>query len=462
MLKLTRVFCLFGVLVFSVAATGMAAETIDNQVLLEEIRGLRAKVAEMDVMEKRLADLEAIITAQSTAAAAPATATVSVDESAKSTIKEVVEEVFAEKQPISFGGAMRFNYGYKDWSEDQDDKYGDAGFDLFRVNADGAIGDWILSAEYRFYSYFNTVHHAYVGYNVNDNWQVQAGIQQVPFGLQPYASHNFWFSGAYYVGLEDDYDMGVKGLYSDGPLDFTLAFYKNGELGNSGSTDRYSIDVISNANGGYAGAQADGNEETNQFNGRLAYTFDHGDLGDTELGVSGQWGQLYNQSTHDTGDHWATGLHMNGNYGNWNVQLEAVTYEYNPENPATFTNADEDIINTNDDIITMGAFTYSWGAPAEADIWIANVAYTIPTDLKWLDSITLYSDNTMIDPSASNQPTIWQNVVGAMFASGPVYTYLDIVSAENMIFSNGNMVDETVRNNDERTTRLNLNVGYYW
>jgi hypothetical protein len=31
-----------------------------------------------------------------------------------------------------------------------------------------------------------------------------------------------------------------------------------------------------------------------------------------------------------------------------------------------------------------------------------------------------------------------------------------------MIFSNGNMVDETVRNNDERTTRLNLNIGYYW
>ncbi len=452
MLKRIRVFCLIGVLVLSMAATGMTAETMDSQVLLKEIRVLRTKVAEMAAMEKRLTDLEAIVKAQSMDAAAPAMTTVSADKTLKPAIKDVVEEVFKEKQPIAFGGAMRFNYGYKDWNDNKDEKYGDAGFDLFRVNADGAIGDWILSAEYRFYSYFNTIHHGYVGYNINDNWQIQAGVQQVPFGLQPYASHNFWFSGAYYVGLEDDYDMGVKALYSNGPLDLTLAFYKNEELGNSKSADRYSIDVISNAQDGYAGAQAAGNEETNQFNGRLAYTFDHGDLGTTELGLSGQWGQLYNNNTNDTGDHWAAGLHMNGNYSNWNVQLEYATYEYDPENPAGF----------DDDIITMGAFTYSWGAPAEADIWIANVAYTIPTNLRWLDSITLYSDNTMIDPSASNQPTIWQNVVGAMFASGPVYTYLDIISSENMIFSNGNMVDETVANNDERTTRVNLNVGYYW
>lgn len=454
MLKLRKVFCLLMLLVHGMAGYALASEALDNQALLEEIRALQAKVAEMATMEKRLAELEAIVAAQQskTVDATPAETTVSVDEADKPLIKKVVEEVFEEKRPIAFGGALRINYGYQDWDDDQDEKYGDAGFDLFRVNADGAIGDWVLSAEYRFYSYMNTVHHGYVGYNVTDNWQVQAGIHQVPFGLQPYASHNFWFSGAYYVGLEDDYDMGVKGLYSEGPLDLTLAFYKNDELASSTNTDRYSIDVISNADGGFSGAQGDGNEETNQFNGRLAYTFDHGDLGDTELGVSGQWGQLYNKNTRDTGDHWAAGLHMNGNYGNWNVQLEYATYEYNPENPVGF----------DDDIITMGAFAGSWGVPAEADIGIANVAYTIPTNLKWLDSVTLYSDNTIIEPSANNQPTIWQNVVGALFASGPIYTYLDIISGENMIFSNGNMVDKTVRNNDERTTRLNLNIGYYW
>ena len=441
-----------GLLALMILPTGpaMAVEQADYEALLKEVRQLRAQVQQMETMEQRLQQLETLLMSQQ----APAAATpVAVSEESKATVKQVVEEVFSEKQPIHFGGAMRINYGYKDWDETRDEEYGDAGFDVFRINADGAINDWILSAEYRFYSYMNTVHHGYVGYNVNDQWQGQAGIHQVPFGLQPYASHNFWFSGAYYVGLEDDYDMGVKALYSDGPLSLALAFYKNDELASASDADRYSIDVNSSATGGYAGAQADGNEETNQFNARLAYKFDHGGAGNTELGVSGQWGQLYNNITDDTGDHWGGAVHLNGNYGPVNVQLEYASYEYDPENP----------LGMDDDIITMGAFACSWGAPAQADIYIANVAYTIATDsLSWLDSITLYSDNTLIEPDAGNQPTIWQNVVGAMFASGPVYTYLDVISGENMIFSNGNMVDESAVGNDERTTRVNLNVGYYW
>ncbi|EAT17087.1 hypothetical protein HTZ97_07930 [Desulfuromonas acetoxidans] len=432
------------------AGPATAVEQADYDALLNEVRQLRTQVQQMATMEQRLQQLETLLTSQQQA---PAATPVVASEESKATVKEVVEEVFSEKQPIHFGGAMRINYGYKDWDETRDEKYGDAGFDVFRINADGAINDWILSAEYRFYSYMNTVHHGYVGYNVNDQWQIQAGIHQVPFGLQPYASHNFWFSGAYYVGLEDDYDMGVKALYSDGPLSLALAFYKNDELASASSADRYSIDVNSSATGGYAGAQDAGNEETNQFNARLAYNFDHGDAGNTELGVSGQWGQLYNNNTDDTGDHWAGAIHLNGNYGPVNVQLEYASYEYDPENP----------LGMDDDIITMGAFTYSWGAPAQADIYIANVAYTIPTDsLAWLDSITFYSDNTFIDPDAGDQPDIWQNVVGALFASGPVYTYLDVISGENMIFSAGNMVDETVSSNNERTTRVNLNIGYYW
>nr|WP_320048849.1 porin [uncultured Desulfuromonas sp.] len=428
----------------------LAVDQADYDALLLEVRQLRSQVQQMATMEQRLQQLETLLTAQQTT---PSETTVVASEERKTAVKEVVEEVFTEKQPIHFGGAMRVNYGYKDWSDTQDDKYGDAGFDLFRIDANGSINDWVLSAQYRFYSYMNCVHHGYVGYNVSDQWQVQAGIHQVPFGLQPYASHNFWFSGAYYVGLEDDYDMGVKALYHNGPWGLALAFYKNDELASASSADRYSIDVNSSATGGYAGAQADGNEETNQFNARLTYAFDHDDIGSTEIGVSGQWGQLYNTNTDDTGDHWAAGVHLNGNYGPVNVQLEYASYAYDPENP----------VGMDDDIITMGAFTYSWGAPAQADIYIANVAYTIATDnLKWLDSITLYSDNTLIKPDASDQPTSWQNVVGALFACGPVYTYVDLISAENMIFSGGNMVDETVANNDERTTRLNVNIGYYW
>ncbi|WP_052465029.1 hypothetical protein [Geoalkalibacter subterraneus] len=282
----------------------------------------------------------------------------------------------------------------------------------------------------------------------------------MPFGLQPYASHNFWFSGAYYVGLEDDYDMGVKFLYNTGPWDLALAFYKNGELGNAGEAGRYSVDVINNADGGYAGAQPDGNEETNQVNLRVAHTLDHGQLGQTELGVSGQWGQLYNKNTKDTGDHWAGAAHLNGDYGRWNLQLMYAAYEYDPENPATYKNADGDTVAVDNDIITLGAYSYSWGAPAEAQIAIANLAYTLPVN-NWgpIDSLTFYSDNTLIELDEDRFDSIWQNVVGCLIAAGPVYTYVDVISGKNMIFSGGNMVGG---GNEGRTTRINVNFGYYF
>ena len=138
--------------------------------------------------------------------------------------KPRVEEE-ATQEGIKFGGALRVNYNYQDWQENDKDRYGEFDFDTFRLNLDGEIKDIIFSAEYRFYPQddWNAPHHAWFGYNINDDMQAQLGIQQVPFGLQPYASHNFWFSGAYYVGLEDDYDLGVKFLYTPGPLSVTPA-----------------------------------------------------------------------------------------------------------------------------------------------------------------------------------------------------------------------------------------------
>ncbi len=370
-------------------------------------------------------------------------------------LKDLSERVerLEEKSAIKVGGALRINYGLTDWSEASKDKGGDFAFDTFRLNLDGEVGRMILSAEYRWYPEydFDTIHHGYLGYNFNDELQGQIGVHQVPFGIQPYASHNFWFSGAYYVGLEDDYDMGVKLLYEKGPWDLTLAFYKNGELGSSADAGRYSVDVNPAASGGYAGAQAAGNEETNQGNARAAYTFEHGELGSTEVGLSAEYGQLYNGTTGRFGDHWAGALHLVGNYGRWNLQLEGIAYGYDPQNPAGF----------DDDIITLGGYGYSWGAPAEATIGTANLAYTLPVNRGPIDSLTFYSDNTVIAPKKSRFATIWQNVVGVMVASGPVYTYIDVISGEEMIFLGGDMVGASDASAG-RNTRLNVNFGYYF
>ncbi len=363
---------------------------------------------------------------------------------------EEFSKMYENMEKIDIGGALRTQYNYKDWSDPQDDKIGDFGFDTFRFNLDGEIGDMILSAEYRFYPEydFNCPHHGWVGYNFNENWQGQVGIHQVPFGIQPYASHNFWFSGAYYLGLEDDYDMGIKALYNNGPLDLAFAFYKNAELGAPGDADRYSIDLLTND--GYNS----NNEETNQGNVRAAYTLTHSDTCSTEFGVSAQYGQVYNSQTEDEGDHYAGALHMVGNYGNWNVQLEAIQYEYDPENQE----------GINDELMYVGGYSYTWAIPAEAFVGTANIAYSLPVDIGPISSLTFYSDNTAIEPDENDWDTVWQNVVGCLIAAGPVYTYVDVISGENMPFMGGSMVDDIDgwMSSEDRNTRLNINIGYYF
>ncbi|MGM0453874.1 MAG: hypothetical protein ACQERN_11980 [Thermodesulfobacteriota bacterium] len=346
---------------------------------------------------------------------------------------------------IDIGGALRYSYEYKDYDEGNKDKGGDFAFDTFRLNLDGEISEMILSAEYRFYpsQNWNSIHHGWVGYDFTENWQGQVGVHQVPFGIQPFASHSFWFSGQYYLGLEDDYDLGLKALYNDGPLDLAFAFYKNGELGNAGDPGRYSIDVLN------AGDVAAGNEETNQGNVRAAYTFTHSDNASTEFGISGQYGQIYNSNTDDSGDHYAGAVHMVGNYGPWNIQLEGIQYEYDAENP----------VGSNDDTIVVGGYESPWEIPSEAMVGTFNISYGLPVDIGPIDKLTFYSDNTLIEPDEDNFEGSMQNVVGCMVASGPVYTYFDVISAENMPFSGGSMVETDT---SDRNTRININVGYYF
>lgn len=348
---------------------------------------------------------------------------------------------------INIGGALRVQYAYQDWSETNKDKGGDFGFDTFRFNLDGEVGEMLLSAEYRWYPEYDwdAVHHGWIGYNFNENWQGQIGVHQVPFGIQPYASHNFWFSGAYYAGFEDDYDMGLKALYNDGPFSLALAFYKNAELGNPSDAGRYSVDILD---------EGGGNEETNQGNIRLAYTLTHNDTCSTEFGLSGQYGGIYNNTTKDTGDHWAGAVHMVGNYGRWNIQIEGLQYEYDPENPE----------GSDDSVMQAGAYSFMWNIPAEAQIGIFNIAYGLPVDIGPISKLTFYSDNTIIEPEVNDWDSTWQNVVGCMISAGPVYTYIDVISAENMTFMGGSMCHNLdgwqAANN--RNTRININVGYYF
>ena len=141
------------------------------------------------------------------------------------------ESSFAQEDPeLKIGGALRFNYNLSSWKEGQKDRGGDFGYDMFRVNVNGSYHGIYVDAEYRLYSRSfggGFLKQGWLGYRFNEKEEIQVGLAQIPFGIQQYNSHNWFFNLTYYFGLEDDHDMGVKYVHIDDKFEYNLAFFKN-------------------------------------------------------------------------------------------------------------------------------------------------------------------------------------------------------------------------------------------
>jgi hypothetical protein len=365
-----------------------------------------------------------------------------------------------QKSELHVGGALRFNAFYKSWDQDNKDLGGDFAFDTFRINVDGSSHGIDLSAEYRFYAGYNMLHHGYVGHTFSDGTELQIGLTRKPFGLLPYASHNWFFDITYYLGMEDDYDLGVKVLLPWKTVDLQLAFYKNGGgsfTGDSIDSARYSYDVVHTDENelGYAGVFGPRtNREVNQFNGRIAHTWSHDKANTTEVGLSAEYGGLYNSTTRETGDHWAAALHLNGNYGRFNVMVEALAYAFEPEMPA----------GEDDSFIVMGAYDAPYKVAAEGSVFIANIAYTLPVGSKLVDSLTFYNDFSTVRKTDRSFADSFQNVIGVLIASGKLFTYVDAAFGKNQPWIGPNYGRALAEGDPEAgwELRFNINIGYYF
>lgn len=357
------------------------------------------------------------------------------------------ESVSADPDPepgVRIGGALRFNHYFREDVSDSRVRRGESGFDLFRLNVDGELSDIIISAEYRLTPNMDSVHHGWLGYRFDDGSTVKVGIHQVPFGLLPYAAHNYWFGVPHYAGFSDNHDLGVLYQRSDGALDTHLAFYKNEELGSPSTLNRYAPDPVFND------AARGNNEDINRANARLAYTLGQGTGCEHELGLSGQYGELYNQDTRRRGDHWAAAAHLDSRCGRWNVQLQGIRYDYDARNPT----------GVRDDVIQLGAYGTSYGLVAEGTLTSANLAYNFEPPFAVLDQLICYNDYSRLYKDGRGFRDTEINTLGCGMGVGPVFTYVDLILARNMLFfGNGSLAEG---GEDRWRSRFNINLGFYW
>lgn len=356
---------------------------------------------------------------------------------------------YAQDKPnINLGGALRFNYNYSDWLQESKNTGGQFGYDVFRLNANGSYKNLILDAEYRFYAPSSggaMLKHGWIGYQFDEKHQLQVGLNTIPFGVLPYNSNNWFFGINYYLGMEDDADMGIKYTFDNDKWSFATAFYKNSDIlafhsADGLSSSRYSYDIVGR------------NKEMNQGNIRIARKWGD-DVLNIEVGASGQIGGIYNIDTEKMGSRAAFALHYIMNISNFNLKAQYTTYNMSPKN--------EEGDNSS---IEMGAYGSPYNVATKADTYTIGLAYKIPIDRGIIDAITFYNDFGMMHKRANGMNDSYQNVAGAMFAMGPIYAYLDYAMGKNHAWLGGNWNDSFAQGGDSESwhARLNLNVGYYF
>lgn len=353
-----------------------------------------------------------------------------------------------DKPELDLGGAVRFNYNLSSWKKDQKARGGDFGFDIFRINASGKYKGIIFNAEYRFYTEEfggGMLKHGWIGYKFNEIDEIQIGQHQVPFGMQRYSSNNWFLNLPFYIGLEDDYDMGIKYIHNGETIEYHLAFYKNSEellFGNNteSSARRYSYDI------------AGRNKEVNQFNGKFVYKF--GEAHNNRVGISGQYGGLYNLDTKKTGNHFSFAAHYEGTFDLWNLKAQFLSNNRDPKNAA----------GESTEIVTMVAYNTPYRVASDFNIYSLGISRTLPVTLGPISSLELYNDFGYMQKSNADFEDSYMNVTGVLVTAGKVYTYIDYAAGYNHSWIGGNFVDDFAQGNPDAKweARFNINIGYYF
>ncbi|MGY5851361.1 hypothetical protein [Salegentibacter sp. F14] len=355
----------------------------------------------------------------------------------------------SQDQPeIDVGGALRYNYNLSSWKDDQKNRGGDFGYDIFRVNFNAKYKGVYLNAEYRLYANAfggGVMKQGWMGYWFNDLDEIQVGLTQVPFGIQQYNSHNWFFNLTYYMGLEDDHDMGIKYVHYGETFEYHLAFFKNSEelrFGNEteSSPSRYSYDV------------AGRNKEINQFNGKFVYKF--GDQAANRLGFSAQYGSLYNLDTKETGDHYGLAAHYEITHKRWNLKAQALTAGHNPAN----------VPGENSDEITMAAYGAPYQVASDFELYSLAISRNIPVNWGPISNLEFYNDFGFMKKRKESFTDSYMNVTGVLVTAGQIYTYIDYAAGYNHSWLGGNFIDDFAQGNPDAKweARFNINLGYYF
>ena len=394
--------------------------------------------------------------------------------------EEAVETPAPKKTPIKVGGAMRVNYAYGAYGDEDNphprgEKIGDVDLEIFRLNADLDYNNIISRLEYRWYDGYSMIHTAWLGYKLSDSSTVKAGIVRAPFGPTAYGVSTSWFFDQhFYVGLADDMDLGVTWNDTFDKLTLDVGYFLMSEPQpvnySSLMSSRYSYDVVrweekADAKGNIEwGAGENGFDEQHQFNVRAIYALEN----IANIGVSLQYGLLKgtNVGNDEGGNHYAFSAHAKNAFADFTLFSQFSYYAHNITDKTPWGTGD---------LIPMGAYDFAWPIASNGLIPALSLRYGgIDTaSISWIDSVTPYVEwSTILKTVEDYNPSMLITLGASWTVLGDLYVYTDLALSDGNFFvgNRGDKYDNIytsvnhvgANGNNEMHWRLNFNFGYYF
>lgn len=349
----------------------------------------------------------------------------------------------SEKPKFSINGAFRVHYKDEFYNETRKKEGGEFGFDLFGLVINASYKDFKVFADMRFMpasSGGTMPKEGWIGYDFQNGDDIQVGLVQDPFGNLDYNSYSWFLGIGYALGFEGKYAMGAKYHHKGKTWDWQVAFMKNAMETFTNDPDlrdnQWSASVVGN------------NKEINQLSGQLLYKVKANDFSH-KLGVSGQFGQLYNFVDNIMGTRNAFAVHYNMDYKNLGIKAEVYRYEFNPK-------------GMNPEYVDMGSFNYTYQVVSKGDVYALSAKYSIPFKGKSLNEIAFYSEYGYLEKKYNLKATqMLTNGVLIRILDG-IYTYVEYVAGKNHPFLGDNQASLYNDYNNKWHARLQCNIGYYF
>lgn len=360
---------------------------------------------------------------------------------------------------LDLGGAVRAR-----WDYDPDRDIQKFNFDTAFLTAKYNSDTWIGAAKYRFYGraypyqYTNNVgdvafaESAWVGYKFNPDQQVQMGLNQLPFGLQPYFGSTFYETLGNVVGLEDVYQIGAKYIQQSGDWNIQAGYYLRPAWQGKGTSNGRTYSTVVSSADDYVADGSD-NRERNTVVLRVAKAVDLGNW-KSEVGVSGLTSTLKNNDTDNDGRRNAVAIHYLGKNGRWGIQLQAARQQMSPRNPGT------------DEVVSFGGYDGTFNVASRANLYVADLSYDV--DGKYLfdqiSGVKLYANYSAFDKSASDFKTSQRLILGTSFSLSKLWIATEWLIGKNDPYIGGSSYTQSLGagGSNQWENQLYMNIGYYF